>query len=46
MKICPRCRQAFNAKYDFYRYCEECFVPCQIKEIIDYDKTDLLEELK
>ena len=36
IKVCPRCHQAFDAKYDFYRYCEECFVPCEMKEIMDY----------
>jgi hypothetical protein len=24
IKICSRCHQAFQAKYDFLKYCEEC----------------------
>ena len=36
IKVCPRCHQAFDARYDFYRYCEECFVPCEMQEIVNF----------
>jgi len=36
IKVCPRCHQAFVAKYDFVKYCEECLPADQWREVAGY----------
>ena len=35
-KVCPRCHQAFDTKYDFVKYCEECLPENDWRDVVKY----------